>query len=202
MNPNCRKFMSLFLVFSLLTINCAYLNRVEEKRERKSRKGARLVIEKMDGQQITGELIAVKKKTLLLIDSKAEIDISIDVRKIKFIKVRRKSKVLKGMGIGLSVGGVSGMLIGATKNIDGDDEKIPFFLKIIFPFLFFIPNPERARNSVSGFLIGGGAGLLAGTILGVVAEKNSHIQIEGMSDLKIQETLDKLRKKARVRDYK
>ena len=106
------------------------------------------------------------------------------------------------MGIGLTVGCTSGMLIGATKKINGVDEGIPLFLKIILPFLLFVPNPERMKNAVNGLLIGGSVGLLAGTILGAVAEKNSHIQIEGMTDSEIQETLNNLRKKARIRYYK
>lgn len=43
---------------------------------------------------------------------------------------------------------------------------------------------------------------MVGAILGAAAEKNRHIQIEGMTEFEIQKILDKLRKKARVRDYK
>ena len=39
-------------------------------------------------------------------------------------------------------------------------------------------------------------------ILVLKDETDLTIQIEGMSDLYIQATLDKLRKKARIRDYK
>jgi ABC-type lipoprotein release transport system permease subunit len=48
-------------------------------------------------------------------------------------------------------------------------------------------------------------GLIIGTvgaIIGAVAGTDKTIQLEGMTDSEIQETLDKLRKKARIRDYK
>ena len=45
-------------------------------------------------------------------------------------------------------------------------------------------------------------GVLIGTIFGPSAEKYKTIQLEGMTDLEIRDTLDKLRKKARIRDYK
>ncbi len=50
--------------------------------------------------------------------------------------------------------------------------------------------------------IGGAAGLLIGGITGALVGKDKTIQIEGMTDPEIQEALDKLRKKARIRDYK
>jgi len=45
-------------------------------------------------------------------------------------------------------------------------------------------------------------GALIGAIIGAAAGKDKIIQIEGMTDLEIQEALDKLRKKARIRNYK
>ncbi len=202
MNPTGKKFISLLIVFFLLEISCTTITSPTMDRKSLRKRSANLAITKTDGQQVRGELIAVKMNTLLLIDTNTEKDISINVREIKFIKVGRKSKILQGIGIGLSIGSFSGMLIGATKKINGGDEGIPLFLKIILPFLLFVPNPDRMKNSVNGLLIGGSAGLLIGTFFGVVAEKNSHIQIEGMTDSEIQETLNKLRKKARIRNYK
>ncbi len=188
-----KKFISLFLVF-LLTVLPASLYA--------KRQGAQLIITKKDGQKMRGELIAVKKNTLLLLDSKTKIDISINVGEIKFIKVGKKSKVIQGMGVGAAIGGISGMLIGATKKSEENDVETPVFLFILLPLLFILPDVERTQNMVNGILIGGGVGLLAGTLLGAIAETNRHIQIEGMTDLKIQKALDKLRKKARVPNYK
>lgn len=134
MNLTGKKLISLFLVFSftLLSVNLYA-----------KRRGARLVVTKTNGQQIKGELVAVKMNTLLLVDTKTEIDISIDVREIKFIEVGRKSKIVQGMGLGGAIGSMGGMLIGATKKVD---EEIPVFLYFVLPILFFFPNPERIQN--------------------------------------------------------
>ncbi len=51
-------------------------------------------------------------------------------------------------------------------------------------------------------VFGAVVGLLIGGTIGAISGTDKTIQIEGMTDSEIQETLDKLRKKARVRDYK
>ena len=48
----------------------------------------------------------------------------------------------------------------------------------------------------------GAIGLLAGAIVGGLFGIDKKIQIEGMTDSEIQKTMDKLRKKARIRDYR
>jgi hypothetical protein len=45
-------------------------------------------------------------------------------------------------------------------------------------------------------------GALIGVIIGAVAGTDKTIQIEGMTDSEIEETLNKLRKKARIREYR
>ena len=52
---------------------------------------------------IKGELIAVKKNSLLLLESNGA-DVSVDVADIKLIKIVKKSKVLIGGGIGFAMG--------------------------------------------------------------------------------------------------
>jgi hypothetical protein len=51
------------------------------------------------------------------------------------------------------------------------------------------------------FLVIGGATLIGG-LIGNAAGKDKTIQIEGMTDSEIKKAMDKLRKKARIRDYK
>jgi len=46
------------------------------------------------------------------------------------------------------------------------------------------------------------AAALIGGFIGMSLGKEGTIQIEGKSDSEIQEAMDKLRKKARIRDYK
>ena len=163
------KLVSLFLVFSLLALSG---NLYAKKR------GAELLITKKDRQQIKGELITVKPNSLLLLDAEGK-DVSIDIAEIKVIRIVKKSKILKGAGIGLIIGGGGGALLGQAANCT-----------------------ETPQAWILVALIGGGVGVLTGVILGAIAGIDKTIQIEGKSDLEIREALDKLRKKARIRDYK
>ena len=57
MNPTSKKFISLFLIFSLMMLSTNLYA--------KERRGAKLIVTKKDGQQIRGELITVKPNSLL-----------------------------------------------------------------------------------------------------------------------------------------
>ena len=57
-------------------------------------------------------------------------------------------------------------------------------------------------GAIWGALYFGGVGALTAVIEGAVAGKYKTIQIEGKSDSEIKEALEKLRKKAQIRDYK
>jgi hypothetical protein len=85
-----KKIVALFLVISLLAINCSTLRTLEEKRKIAKRKhGALLLITRKDNQQISGELIAVKakQKSLLFLESESKADVSVDIKDIKVIKI-------------------------------------------------------------------------------------------------------------------
>ncbi|UCG68221.1 MAG: hypothetical protein JSV09_10385 [Thermoplasmata archaeon] len=178
-----KKLISVFLVFSLLTINCAYLNTVEEKREsRKKKHGANLIIQKINGQQPGGELIVVKQNSLLLLNTEGK-DVSVGIDEIKVITVVKKSKVLKGVGTGLLVGAGSGVAIGLIIG------------------MFSLPEDSPSDFLRNAALIGTSVGVFLGATIGAAAGTDEIFQIEGMTDAEIQETLNKLRKKARIRDY-
>ena len=89
-----KKFISLFLVFSILLLSG---NLYAKK------KGAKLVIQKTDGQKIKGELIAVKKDSLLLLGQESGADVSVDIRNIEMVKIK-KSKTLLGASLGFLAG--------------------------------------------------------------------------------------------------
>jgi len=144
----------------------------------KERRGAILIIAKKYGL-IEGELIAVKENSLLLLDTLGK-DVSVDIVDIKVIRIRKKS----GAGIGFLLGGSVGAFIGLgvyRKPTGGPGIDLGPWLTAL------------------GFGIVGG---LIGLVIGLVAVTDKTIKIEGMSDSEIQATLDKLRKKARIRDYK
>ena len=176
MNPTSKKFISLFLVFSLMMLSVNLYA--------KERRGAILIIIKKDGQQIEGELIVVKKNSLLLFVGK---DVSIDIEDIKIIRIVKKSKVLEGMGIGLLIGAGGGAILGFAQGETSSG----------FGGTYTAWDNALIFGIAFGFL-----GLLIGPIVGAAAGADKTIQIEGMTDKKIRKTLDYLRKKARVRDYK
>jgi len=174
-----KKFIALFLVFSLVMLSTNLYA--------KERRGAKLIVTKKDGQLIEGELITVKPNSLLLLDTEGK-DESVDIADIKIIRIVKKSKALLGAGLGLIIlgGGIalSIEISARIKGLEGIDLR-----------------DERLYALIFG-LIGAAAGLLIGGVTGALLGTDKTIQIEGMSDLEIQETLDKLRKKARIRDYK
>jgi hypothetical protein len=174
MNPIGKKLISLFLVFSLMMLSMNLYA--------KERRGAKLIVTKKDGQQIEGELITVKLTSLLLLDTKGK-DVSVDIEDIKVIRVIKKSKALLGAGLGLAVGGGIGALIGLSTD-DGTGWLYSGSLTTVFALTFGI------------------LGIPIGALLGAIAGTDKTIKIEGMTDSEIQEALDYLRKKARVRDYK
>jgi len=195
MNPLSKKFIALFLAFSLLMINCATFSRLEEKREERKKHGANLIIQKINGQQVSGELITAKPNSLLLLNTEGK-DVSVDIEEIKVITVVKKSKALLGVGAGLLGGAGGGAVIGASL----------WVLGLPVAAIFGEAGVEGWKDDFQDFLwngalIGTGVGALLG-IIGGSAGKDKTIQIEGMSDSEIQEALEKLRKKARIRDYK
>ena len=171
MNPTSKKFISLFLVFSLMMLSANLY--AKEKR------GAKLIITKKDGQQVQGELITVKPNSLLLLDTEGK-DVSVNIADIKAIRVKKKSKILVGFII---FGSLGALLCAASAAANGDDG-----------------SPVGA--AILGALYFGGGGALTAVIEGAAAGKYKTIRIEGKSDKKIRKAVDKLRKKARIRDYK
>jgi len=173
----------LFLVYSLLAINCATFKRLEEERKKtKKRHGAVLIIQKKDGQRIEGELITVKPNSLLLLSITGR-DVSVGIADIKVIRIVKKSKFGKGAAIGGLVGAAGGVaslaaLMAALEDSTG------FEWYIIF----------GAVGASICAVVGG----LIGALFGI----DKTIQIEGMSEREISDAMNKLRKKARIRDYK
>ena len=171
-----KKYIALFLVFSSFVLSG---NLYAKK------KGAELIVQKIVGQQVRGELITVKENSLLLLDSESGADISVDIREIKLIEIVKKSKAGTGAVIGLLVGASGGALA-------------PLGLNMVFNVK---PDSPVLKLSLKYALIFGVIGLASGTLLGGLAGQDKTIQIEGKSDLEIKEVLEKLRKKARVTNF-
>ena len=173
MNPTSKKLISLLLAFSLVMLSVNLYA--------KERRGAKLIITKTEGQQIRGELITVKPNSLLLLNTKGR-DVSVKIEEIKEIVLMKRVNALGGAIAGFLVGG----LVGGKISVSGES-------------LFSERYDEMA---LIGILIGGALGLLSGILIVKNLAGKEKIQIEGMTDSEIQDALDKLRKKARIRDYK
>lgn len=165
------KFLSLFLVFSLLALS----GNLYAKKH-----GADIIVVKKDGQELQGELIAVKESSLLLMGYVSGRDVSIDIGDIKVINIKGKSRFLPGLQIGALAGGISGVIWLASLGAGGDSAWAGY---VMVSGLF----------AITGGLIGGLIGAAAGK-----GEKT--IQIEGLTDDDLKIALRKLRSKARAPD--
>jgi len=142
--------------------------------------GARLLIQKKDGNQVEGELIAIKRNSLLIM---AGTDVSLDIQEIQKIRIVNKSKLGQGLLYGLLIGAGGGALGGLAS---GDDEG---------EFLSFTAGQKAAILGiffgVIGTVVGGTVGALAGV--------DETIELKGTLDPQAKaEILKKLRRLARI----
>jgi hypothetical protein len=167
------KSISLFLAVSVLTLSVQLTA--------KEKKGADLIVQKRDGTQIRGELIAVKENSLLLLERETGADVTVDISDISAATHVKKSKLIQGAAYGLLIGGASGAGIAAIF-VDWDDN----FLEGL-PVIFW-----GIISAVIGSFFGGSIGAGAGT--------DEKMNFSGRSDAQIEEILEKLRKKARIKN--
>jgi hypothetical protein len=140
----------------------------------REKRGATLIITLKDGHFVEGELIVVKPDSLLLYSGKDE---TIDLARIKVIRVVKPPRIETGMLCGVTVGAVATAIFGAHDS-GGEFGPIGTVLRGIL-FLSI------------GAGLGAGAGALAG--------KDKVIGLEGMTDPQVRVALAYLRKKARIR---
>jgi hypothetical protein len=69
------------------------------KMAKKQKHGTQLIVQKRDGQQIRGELIAVNHNSLLLLQFESAVEVSIKIIDIKVIKIIKKSLLAILVGI-------------------------------------------------------------------------------------------------------
>ncbi|OGD10378.1 MAG: hypothetical protein A2Y86_01375 [Candidatus Aminicenantes bacterium RBG_13_62_12] len=141
----------------------------------KERRGANLIVTRLDGSQVSGELIAVKRESLLLLSYGR--DESIDLADVKTVRIIKKSLAGKGALYGFLAGAVGGAGVGlAMGRTDMLEEKTPLVL------------------GVFGGAIGALSGLLVGSVLGL----DSSFSVAGKPETVVNEYWDKLRAHARV----
>jgi hypothetical protein len=149
----------------------------------KQKKGATVIITMSDGRQASGELIAVKPKSILILDPTGK-DASFDLTEIAVVKVFRKSKVGKGALIGFLSGAGSGIAVAFIAAGTGEDSDF-----------------ARAWGSFVLGGIGGVVGLVGGLVAGASAGGELDIRFEGATGLSFKEDLQKLTKYARYKEF-
>ena len=171
-----KKFTALFLVFCIVALSGNLGAQV--------RKGVKISIEQNDDQIISGELISVKRDSLLLLDPETQADLSMPLSAVKSITVNNKSRILElgllGVLGGASVQGLTGKSSKEVKSETQMRDKVA---------------TKRNPSFILGGVIAGGVGVLLGAVIGM----NKTIQIHGRSDADIQKDLEKLSKQARVK---
>jgi hypothetical protein len=160
------------LVFSALAILLLVIpNNVSAK----ARRGANLVITRLDGSQVSGELIAVKRDSLLLLSSGR--DESIDIATIETVRVVKKSKAGKGALYGFLAGAVGGALWG----LNHQDEDV-----------------LGSSTSLVAGMYAGAIGALGGLVLVVVLSFDTTFPVAGEPEALTRSRLEKLRAHARL----
>ena len=177
-----KKIIVLFLIFSIINLYGDLYA--------KERRGVNIEIYKVkpkmestpwDTPFINGELIAVKRNSLLLLDSKGA-DVSVNVADIREIKIVKSSKTTLGIGLGFLGGAAVGILLSL----------------IAWEIWAWAPNDTQAKWRYVG-LGGAVGGLIGAGVGGIIGSSHSEtIQIEGKTDTEIKKILDDLSKKARV----
>jgi hypothetical protein len=169
-----KKTVVLLLVFSLIVTSPNLLA--------KKKRGADLIIQKKDGQEIIGELISIKRNSSLLLKIKdSGSDSTIDLDEIRTITIVKKSAALYGILSGFLIGSVGGSLIVHSQHRGSEREK--------------------GRDTLIAGGIFGLIGAASGAVIGGISGKDKTILVEGMSAGEKMEFLEKLNSKARVPDF-
>jgi hypothetical protein len=152
----------------------------------KERQGSLLRIVRNDGTTVTGELIAVRGNSLLLVEEHSAEGMSISFTEIRNLDIVRETQAVGGAVIGL----LGGTLLGAC---------VGYLVTPSSPSSWLFPaNFGKAIAAGRGAGIGSLAGLAFGTIIG--ASRPTHIRLIEEGHLRMTETevLRKLRSLAKV----
>lgn len=160
---------------ALLALNLALPSAAKEKA-----KGAEVLVQKKDGQRVIAELLAVKDGRLILMDASTFSDVTCAVEDIRSIRIVKRAKVLKGLGLGSLTGGVAGSGLGF---LSGNDKP---------GFLSFTAGQKALIFGVGLAAMGGIIGGISGALKGI----DESVDLEGRSSQDIESILRKLDREA------
>ena len=150
-----------------------------------ARRGARVVVTAKDGGQSEGELIAVKPASILLLGPSGQ-DLSLDVADVHSVMVFRKSKAGPGAIMGI-LAGVAGGYAGGTLYARARG---------------YCPDCEAPLYGYGMGLLGGLVGLFGGLAVGASAGSDLIIHLGDQTAPTLINSLQKLRKYARIQAYR
>jgi hypothetical protein len=157
------------------------LSLVVSSAAKEKKQGAELIVQKKDGLVIKAELLAVKGRNLILMDTLTSSEIVIGIDQARSIKIVKKSKLFQGLGLGLLAGGAGGAGIGL---LSGDDEGGWFAL-------------TAEEKALAGGIFFGALGAALGGISGIIGGMDESVEMEGRAPQEIEGILIKLDRKAR-----
>jgi len=171
MTPGVRKFIASVLIVSFVSLPGAL--------SAQGARGADVIIAVKDGRTVSGELIAVKQDSLVLLSPVGK-DESVTFTEISAITIVKKSRAGTGFLAGFLVGGIAGGILGSQWN-KGDES---YEGKAILP----------------GVLIFGALGGLIGLGIGAAVGSDETIEFAGLSEVEARKVLGQLRGMARMPD--
>ena len=184
-----KRIMFIILVGVLLSVPALGMS--------KERRGAEVKIKIQDGRVVRGELITVKPDSLLILDRYSGSDMSVDLRDVREVFIVKKSKFWTSAGLGLLIGGASGVLLGYAL---GDDPE-PTHSQGIFSYNFSISLSSDQKALGLGIFLGL-IGMIAGGFAGADAGTDQPVLLNDSSRLLLELNLEKLRSQARIPDFK
>lgn len=147
------------------------------------RRGAIVLVRDNNGKSVEGELIAVKQNAIIVLESSSASDVSLELSEIDTVRIVKKAKVLKGIGIGFAAGAGTGAVVGFAS---GNDEPGGFF------------NFTAGEKALIVGAALGTVGVILGAIFGAVAGSDQTLAVSGTFGSKRAGVLAFLSQKARV----
>ncbi len=144
----------------------------------KERRGAEVTIAWKSGLQVSGELIAVRQDSLLLVNRVGQ-DVSVKLAEISSVTVLRKAHGGTGFLVGFLAGAAAGAALGYGRN-KGD------------------PSDQHLAALGLGVLFGALGGLV-GAGIGTAAGRDITIVFKGLSEAEVQKAAARLRGMARMK---
>jgi hypothetical protein len=156
MNRATGKFITVVLMVGLLGLPAGL--------SAKQRRGADLIVTRLDGSQAAGELIAVRPDSILLLSDSR--DLSIPMAEVQIVRIVRRSKA----GTFSLIGGVAGFIgMGGVVLAIAEEDVVD----------------SKAGAAVVYGLLAGAAGAVAGAIAGTVAGVDPVFTVAGRPQAEI-----------------